>query len=98
VTGAFLETNMRKMGLIAFALGSLPAIGAANTLLPKPPGEPGAILSSQGVEVAQQAPTKEGSSQHRRQNPRHKEPAPAMEKRSSPPGADAIQTRLAPGS
>jgi hypothetical protein len=89
---------MQKMGLIAVALGSLPAIVAANASLPKPPGEPRAISSSQGVEIAQQAPSKEGSTQRRRQNPRHKEPAPAMEKRSSPPGADAIQTRLAPGS
>jgi hypothetical protein len=89
---------MRKVGLIAFALGSSLAIGAANALLPKPPGEPGAISFSQGVEVAQQAPAKEGATQRRRQNPQHKQPAPVMEKRSSPPGADAIQTRLAPGS
>jgi hypothetical protein len=89
---------MQKMGLIAFAFGSLSAIGAANALLPKSPGEVGGISSSQEVEVVQQGPATGGLTERRRQNPRHKELAPPIEKRSSPPGADAIQTRLAPGS
>jgi hypothetical protein len=89
---------MQTKGLIVFAFGALSAIGAANAALPAPAAQAGAISSPQDVQVAQQGPVKGEPAQRRRQNPRHKTPAPEGGKPSSAPGSEDIHTRLAPGS
>jgi hypothetical protein len=89
---------MRTMCLIVFAFGCLSTIGAANAALPASPPKTGAILSPQDVQIAQQGPVKGVPAQRRRQNPRHKTPAPEGDRATSAPASDDIHTRLAPGS
>jgi hypothetical protein len=89
---------MRTMCLIAFAFGCLSTIGAANAAVSASPAKTGLILSPQDVQIAQQGPVKGEPAQRRRQNPRHKTPAPKGENPSSAPESDDIHTRLAPGS
>jgi hypothetical protein len=89
---------MRTMCLIVFAFGCLSTIGAANAALPASPAKSGAISSPRDVQIAQQGPVKGEPAQRRRQNPRHKTPAPKGGNPSSAPESDDIHTRLAPGS
>jgi hypothetical protein len=89
---------MRTLCLIALAFGCLSTIGAANAGVPASPAKTGLILSPQDIQIAQQGPVKGEPAQRRRQNPRHKTPAPEGGKPSSAPESDDIHTRLAPGS
>lgn len=88
---------MQKERLIVFALGFLSAICAANGSVPQSSGD-GERTSPRGVLVAQQEPVKGEATRRPRHNPQHKARAPGTGKPTSTPGADAINTRLAPGS
>jgi hypothetical protein len=89
---------MRTMCLVVFAFGGLSTIGAANAMIPASLAKGGGISSPRDVQIAQQGPVKDESGQRRRQNSRHKAPAPEGGKPTSAPGSNDNQTRLAPGS